>query len=80
MGGCMRILVMIGAVIGLLCLFVIPFASGAHQEAALAAMACAFCVIPYVGWRASQIDDEAREARKFRAEVLALLKERPPTL
>lgn len=67
----MRVLVMIGAVIGLLCLVAgLIFSKGAPQEAAMAAMACAFAVIPYVGWRASQIDDSAREQRKFRKELL----------
>lgn len=75
----MRILVMFGAVLGVLCIMLSFFMSGAPQQAALAGMACAFAVIPYVGWRASQIDDEARENRKFRADVLALLKDRPPT-
>ncbi len=67
----MRIFVMIGAVIGLLVLLAGIFVSnGAPQEAAMAAMACAFAVIPYVGWRASQIDDNERDERKFRKELL----------
>ena len=67
----MRILVMVGAVIGLLVLLAGIFVSnGAPQEAAMAAMACAFAVIPYVGWRASQIDDNDRERRKFQKELL----------
>lgn len=75
----MRIMVMFGAVLGVLLLVAAFFMAGAPQQAALAGMACAVAVIPYVGWRASQIDDEARESRKFRADVLALLKDRPPT-
>lgn len=75
----MRMMVMMGAVLGLLCLVASFFMAGAAQQAAMAAAACAVCIIPYVGWRASQIDDDAREARKFRADVLALLKDRPPT-
>jgi hypothetical protein len=75
----MRIMVMFGAVLGVLCLVAVFFVAGAPQQAALAAMACAVAIIPYVGWRASQIDDEASESRKFRADVLALLKDRPPT-
>lgn len=74
----MRVLVMIGSVIGALCLIAAFFVGGAPQQAALAAMACAFAVIPYVGWRASQISDTDRENRKFREEVLALMKDRPP--
>ena len=67
----MRIFVMIGAVLGLLVLLVgIVISKGAPQEAAMAAMACAFAVIPYVGWRASQIDENEREQRKFRKELL----------
>lgn len=70
----MRIVVMIGAVVGLLVLLAGLFISrGAPQEAAMAAMACAFAVIPYVGWRASQIDDNEREQRKFRKELLERL-------
>lgn len=75
----MRIMVMLGAVLGVLCLVASFFMAGAPQQAALAGMACAVAIIPYVGWRAGQIDDEARESRKFRADVLALLKDRPPT-
>ncbi len=70
----MRIAVMAGAVLGALCLVAaFVFANGAPQEAAMAAMACAFAVIPYVGWRASQIYEEALEARKFRKELLERL-------
>lgn len=70
----MRILVMIGAVLGLLVLVVgVAFANGAPQEAAMAAIACACAVIPYVGWRASQIDENEREQRKFRKELLERL-------
>lgn len=75
----MRYLVFLGSVFGLIALiasFVVP---GAPQQAALAAMACAFCVIPYVGFRVSQLTDEENERRAFRAEMLALMKERPPT-
>ncbi len=75
----MRMMVMVGAVLGVLCLVAAFFMSGAPQQAALAGMACAVAIIPYVGWRASQIDDDARENREFRTEILALLKDRPPT-
>ena len=76
----MRIVVMLGAVVGFLTL-VAALLSGASapQQAALAAIACGMAIIPYVGWRASQIDDESRENRKFREEILTLMKERPPT-
>ena len=70
----MRIAVMIGAALGALFLMgAFVFANGAPQEAAMAAMACAFAVIPYVGWRASQIYEEALDARKFRKELLERL-------
>lgn len=67
----MRIFVMVGAVVGLLVLLLgVLVSKGAPQEAAMAAIACACAVIPYVGWRASQIDDNEREERKFRKELL----------
>lgn len=69
----MRTIVMIGAVLGLICLVVAVFIGGAPQQAALAGIACAFAVIPYVGWRASQIDDDVREQRKFRKELIERL-------
>ncbi len=76
----MRTFVMVGAVIGFLTLLAAVFGAGsAPQQAALAAIACGIAIIPYVGWRASQIDDDARDQKKYRAEILALLKERPPT-
>lgn len=74
----MYIAVIFGAVLGALSLLSAFFAAGAPQQAALAAMACAFCVIPYVGFRASQLSDDAKRMREFRAEVLEALKSRPP--
>lgn len=73
----MRYFVMIGAVLGMLTTLVAVF-SGASMGN-FAALACAFAVVPYVGWRASQIDDDERENKKFRTEILALMKDRPPT-
>ena len=61
----MRILVMIGALIGALCLFSSFFVGGAPQQAALAAMACAFAIIPYVGFRASQLENDALRNKVF---------------
>ncbi|MBU1816434.1 MAG: hypothetical protein KKB08_06720 [Gammaproteobacteria bacterium] len=75
----MRFLVMIGAVIGALCLLASFFVGGAPQQAALAGMACAFAIIPYVGFRASQLTDEENERRKFRADLMELLKPRQPS-
>jgi hypothetical protein len=69
----MRIVMMIGVVIGALCLLVALFAGGAPQQAAWAATACAFAVIPYVGYRASQLDEDARDRRRFYDDALAKL-------
>lgn len=67
----MRVLVMIGAVIGLFVLVAGVFLSNsAPQEAAMAAIACACAVIPYVGWRASQIEDSEIDRRQFRRDLL----------
>lgn len=71
----MRVVVMIGAVLGLFCLIGAFFVDGAPQQAALAAMACAFAVIPYVGWRASQITDAENEQRIFRKMVIDTMDE-----
>lgn len=78
----MRVLAMLGAVLGLFVLVAgMLFAAGAVERAAVAAMACALAVIPYVGWRASQIDDFERAQRKFQQQLLerleALEKSRP---
>lgn len=70
----MRFVVVIGAVIGalfLLAAFVV--ANGAPQEAAMAAMACAFAVIPYVIFRAGQLTDAENERKKFQRELLERL-------
>lgn len=69
----MRFVVVIGAVIGALCLLGSFFVSGAPQEAALAAMACAFAVIPYVIFRAGQLTDAENDRKKFQREILAKL-------
>lgn len=70
----MRFIVVIGAVIGALFLFATFFiAKGAPQEAAMAAMACAFAVIPYVIFRAGQLTTAENERRAFRAAVLERL-------
>ena len=67
----MAVLVFIGAVIGALCLVASFFVSGAPQQAALAAMACAFAIIPYVLFRVSQLADAGR----YREEMLSLMKQ-----
>ena len=71
----MRVVVMIGAVLGLFCLIGAFFVDGAPQQAAFAAMACAFAVIPYVGWRVSQITDAENEQRIFRKMVIDTMDE-----
>ena len=70
----MGVSVMIGAVLGALCLIISFFVSSAPQEAALAATACAFAVIPYVGFRASQIAQADKERRKFQEDVIERLR------
>lgn len=70
----MRFVVFIGAVIGalfLLASFVV--ANGAPQEAAMAAMASAFAVIPYVIFRVVQLTEAENERRKFQKELLERL-------
>lgn len=69
----MRFVVVIGAVIGALCLLATFFVNGAPQEAALAAMACAFAVIPYVIFRAGQLTEAENERKKFQRELLERL-------
>ncbi|WP_159913021.1 hypothetical protein [Pantoea sp. 18069] len=61
----MRSLVLIGSFIGGLCLVGSFFVNGAAQQAALAAMACAFAVIPYVGYRVQQLEKAAVQRRDF---------------
>jgi len=67
----MAVLVFIGAVIGALCLVASFLVSGAPQQAALAAMACAFAIIPYVLFRVSQLADASR----YQKEMLTLMRE-----
>ena len=60
----MRVLVFIGAALGALCLLASFFMQGAPQQAALAATACAFAIIPYVLFRiqaTAQAEDQRRE-------------------
>lgn len=67
----MRVLVIVGAVIGAVILaltFLVP--KGAPQEAAMAAMACAFAVIPYVLFRAGQLASADADRKAFQKAVL----------
>lgn len=68
----MRVLVFIGAVLGALCLLSSFFMHGAPQQAALAAMACAFAVIPYVLFRVN----ETATAESQRKELIELLRQK----
>lgn len=68
----MRVLVFIGAFVGALCLLASFFVAGAPQEAALAATACAFAIIPYVLFRVQSI----ATAEDQRKEIIDLLKQK----
>lgn len=68
----MRVLVFIGAVIGALFLLGSFFVNGAPQQAALAGVACAFAIIPYVLFRVQATAD----AENQRREIIDLLKSR----
>lgn len=68
----MRILVFIGALAGALCLVGSFIVNGAPQQAALAGMACAFAIIPYVLFRVQA----AAIAEDQRRELIDLLKQK----
>ena len=68
----MRVLVFIGAVVGALCLLASFFVQGAPQQAALAGVACAFAIIPYVLFRVQA----TAIAENQRREILELLKQK----
>lgn len=68
----MRILVFIGALVGALCLVGSFIVNGAPQQAALAGMACAFAIIPYVLFRVQA----AAIAEDQRRELIDLLKQK----
>lgn len=73
----MGIVAVIGAVIGAFCLLISFTMSGAPQQAALAGMACAFAVIPYVIFRVFQLGASDRRSK----QMLDLMKaaQKPPT-
>lgn len=71
----MRILVLIGAALGGLCLLSSFFVNGAARQAALAATACAFAIIPYVGWRVSQLEDAALQKKVFFTQMQKRMEE-----
>lgn len=68
----MRVLVFIGAIIGALCLLASFFMPGAPQQAAMAGMACAFAIIPYVLFRVGATADEEDQ----RKQIIELLKQK----
>lgn len=68
----MKVLVFVGAVVGALCLIGSFFVGGAPQQAALAGMACAFAIIPYVLFRVS----DSATAESQRKEIIELLKQK----
>ncbi len=68
----MRYIVFIGAVIGALCLLASFFMPGAPQQAAMAGMACAFAIIPYVLFRVGATADEEDQ----RKQIIELLKQK----
>lgn len=68
----MKFLVFIGAIIGALFLFVSFFMAGAPQQAAMAGIACAFAIIPYVLFRVAATTDEEVQ----RKEIIELLKQK----
>lgn len=65
----MRTLVFVGAILGGLCLLASFFVNGAPQEAALAATACALAIIPYVIFRAIQLEREELNSKVFREQM-----------
>ena len=71
----MKVMVLIGSAIGALCLLGAFFVNGAPQQAALAAMACAFAVIPYVVFRVSQLEDAALQKKVFFAQMQKRMEE-----
>ncbi|WP_047472573.1 MULTISPECIES: hypothetical protein, partial [Delftia] len=68
----MRVLVYIGAVIAAICLLFSFFVTGAPQQAALAGMACAFAIIPYVLFRVQA----TAIAEDHHRELMELLKQK----
>jgi len=73
----MGIIAVLGAVIGAICLLISFAMSGAPQQAALAGMACAFAIIPYVIFRVFQLGESDRRSK----QILELMKaaQKPPT-
>lgn len=70
----MFVLVIIGAVLGALCLLFSFVVGGAPQQAAMAATACAFAIIPYVLYRVVQLAASERRDK----QLIELLRDRLP--
>ena len=73
----MGIVAVIGAIVGAFCLLISFAMSGAPRQAALAGMACAFAIIPYVIFRVFQLGESDRRSK----QILELMKaaQKPPT-
>jgi len=64
----------LGAIAGAFWVFMgLSFSNGAPQEAAAAAMALAFTVIPYALFRVVQLYEARNEEREYRKHVLRRL-------
>lgn len=61
----MKYVVYAGAVLGVFFMLGTIGVKGAPQEAALAAMACASCIIPYVVFRVRQASVEEEQRKKI---------------
>lgn len=70
----MFVFVIIGAVLGTLCLLASFFVNGAPQQAAMSATACAFAIIPYVLYRVGQLSAAERREK----QLIELLRDRLP--
>lgn len=71
----MRVLVFIGAALGALCLLASFMAGSAPQQAAMAATACAFAVIPYVLFRVRQLEDAELQKKVFFTQMQKRMEE-----
>ena len=73
----MGIVAVIGAIVGAFCLLISFAMSGAPQQAAMAGVACAFAIIPYVIFRVFQLAASDRRSK----QMLDLMKaaQKPPT-
>lgn len=75
MVGFLAVCTLVGAGLGLLFLFGTLAAGGAPQQAALAAIACALSIIPYVVYRLSEDARRERNDRARNDQLLAAIAE-----